>query len=124
MFNMSSFSANDYRNFVQPLVNCLIHQVLPDLFPAGLEHIFHMIQVAKLRFLSSFLMKSFKVFFFQFSTEILALFAKHFNPFPASNILLNTYLLLLKVQCLFITDTIYDIINFCIFHISLRQLDF
>jgi len=63
--------------------------------------------------LSSFLIKSFKVFSSYFYPKILASFVKHFNVFPASNILLYTYVLLLKAPCPFVTDTVYEVINFC-----------
>ena len=54
-----------------------------------------------------------KIVFFLFLSKILASFVKHFNVFPASNILLYTYVLLLKAPCPFVTDAIYEVINFC-----------
>ena len=43
----------------------------------------------------------------------------HFNPFQQPlDILLNTYLVLLKAPCRFMTDVVYSSYTFCNFHIE------
>jgi len=67
------------------------NQVLADLFPAGREHFFQVIQV---RFVKFSIKKSFNVFFFQLiNGTSLASIYQALQLFSASNILLNIYLL-------------------------------